>query len=721
MDQNLGASPQIVQQPMPVAGVSGLPSSTDLPSLNAGVVDPNVIPDLAPIVEIGGDASAFANPANNTSNTSNGLPSLDPVLSAMPSAVVSPLLGGDTSAAVSPPVANIVPQTILPSAPPSVPQAAQPTVVNNNVSVLGQTDILQAMVLKGIITTEQVDQVRKAIAMGTKTVEGSLQEDIKIDDELVVQIKAEMAGMEYVDLSEVEFDANILNKISSEQARKDMAIAFAKGTQGLKVAMVDPLDIQKVKYLTAVIGQTVEPVYATAKSVQFVIDNRYGAQVGSEVAQAMEDVSDTGIQLGSAVSEVTDLENASDLANAPVSKIVNMVLEYAIRYKASDVHIEPRESKISVRFRIYGVLAEKLTLPRKLHAAVVSRIKILASLKIDEHRVPQDGRFQVKLDKDQIDLRVSVVPTVYGEKIVMRLLQKGGGAIDLPATGVRGHAFKIFNEALRKTQGIVLVTGPTGSGKTQTLASCLKILNTPEVNIMTLEDPVEIRVDGVNQVQINADVGLTFAKGLRSFLRQDPNVILIGEIRDSETASLAVQAALTGHLVLATLHTNSAATAPSRLLDMEVEPFLLASTMNVVLAQRLVRKICLNCKEAYYADLEVTKAIHKIMDGIKTYDIFKLPNNDPVNPQTPDDDKIVLYRGKGCSKCNDTGYTGRIGIFEALDINEGVSKLMLQRASGGDIQKAALANGMVTMIQDGFMKAIEGITTIEEVMRVQTV
>lgn len=587
----------------------------------------------------------------------------------------------------------------------------------NSNSVMGMTDLVQAVIQKGLMTNEKLVEVNNNISAG-RTVEESLVQ-AGVSEDNVYRTKAEMFNIEYVDVSSLSIDPNILHKLPVDAARKYQAVAIEQTAEGLKVAMVDPLDIQKIKFLGVTTGSNIVPVFSSPAMITYVIDNKYGAEVGAEVQEALAEVGDNS-QIGQVITEVTDLDSSGDLANAPVSKIVNMMLEYSIRYKSSDIHIEPRENKISVRFRIFGVLTEKLTLPKKLHPSVVSRIKILSNLKIDEHRVPQDGRFQVKMGTTAVDLRVSVIPTVYGEKIVMRLLEKGGGAMDLPDTGMRGHALKLYTESLRKTQGIILVTGPTGSGKTQTLASSLKILNTPAVNIMTLEDPVEIRMDGVNQVQVNADVGLTFARGLRAFLRQDPDIIMVGEIRDGETAELAVQAALVGRLVLATLHTNSAAGAIPRLIDMGIEPFLLASTLNITVAQRLVRKICEDCKEAYYADKAIVTEIHKILDGLKgSYDMYKLPNNDAGDLENIEDDKLVLYRGKGCPKCNDTGYQGRLGIFEALDVNEKISKGILQRSSTMDLNRTAIENGMITMVQDGFMKALEGLTTIEEVLRVQ--
>ncbi len=588
-----------------------------------------------------------------------------------------------------------------------------------SISVSGMSNLIDAVVKKGKLDSAKTEEMKKLVVTGNKTMEQALIEQGGVDEDQVYQIKAEMLNIEFIDLTQKDISQDILHKIPQEEARKNLAVPVEQGPNGVKVAMVDPMDLQKTKYLGAMVGGAIEPVLSSPRMINYVIDNQYGAQVGSEVQEALDDITDAGSSgTSEVVRDVTDLSSGG-LANAPVSKIVNMILEYSIRYKSSDIHIEPRENRIAVRFRIYGVLSEKLTLPKKLLSAIVSRIKILADLKIDEHRIPQDGRFQVKLGKKVVDLRVSIVPAVYGEKVVMRLLEKGGGSMQIEDTGMRGYSLKAYKEALQKTEGIILVTGPTGSGKTQTLASSLKILNKEGVNIMTLENPVEIRIDGVNQVQINEEVGLTFAKGLRSFLRQDPDIIMVGEIRDTETAELAVQAALTGHLVLATLHTNSAAGAIPRLIDMGIEPFLLSSTMNIILAQRLVRRICADCKEAYYVDKEMVNEIHKVLDGIN-YDYYKLPNNEEGDPKVIDDDKVALYRGKKCSKCNDTGYTGRVGIFEALIVDEGISKLTVQKAAANEINKAAIAKGMVTMTQDGFMKALEGITSLEEILRVQS-
>lgn len=580
------------------------------------------------------------------------------------------------------------------------------TLPNSTTPANQASNILDMLFEQGKIDANQLSQTKFESINTGKTFEQLAVEKGFIDENDIARLKAERFNIPFVDVTSLTISAELLQKIPQDIARKNLAVAIEETPQGIKVAMSDPLDIQKVKFIQTLIGRSIIPVFASEVGLQGVIDTRYGAQVGAEVAEALEEVEGVvDIKMTSTSDEL-----AQDISNAPVSKIVNMILEYAFKFKASDIHIEPREEKLSVRYRVNGVLSEKLTLPRKLTPSIISRIKILADLKIDEHRIPQDGRFQLKVDTNLIDIRVSIVPTVYGEKVVMRLLERGGGAIPLEKSGLRGSGFKVYTEAIRKTQGIILITGPTGSGKTQTLASTLNILNRPEVNIMTLEDPVEIRISGVNQVQINPDVGLTFAKGLRAFLRQDPNIIMVGEIRDGETADLAIQASLTGHLVLATLHTNSAAGALPRLFDMEIPPYLLASTINVVVGQRLIRKICEHCKEAYIATPEMMAQVQQVLGNIQDYNAMQAVG---------DPNQLELFRGKGCPQCNNTGYSGRSGIFEVMNVSENIGRLVMSKKSSTDIQKQAIDEGMITMLQDGFMKAIEGITTLEEVIRVQ--
>jgi type IV pilus assembly protein PilB len=407
----------------------------------------------------------------------------------------------------------------------------------------------------------------------------------------------------------------------------------------------------------------------------------------------------------------TDLSKLSGevIRDAPITKIVETFLGFAMKARASDIHIEPQEERTRVRYRIDGILYEKLVLPKSVHDAVISRIKILSNLKIDEKRVPQDGRFTFVSDGEEVDLRVSTLPTVHGEKVVMRLLKKNSLIPSLEDLGMRGFALKNLEKAIHVPHGIVLVTGPTGSGKTTTLYSVLHMINTPKVNIMTLEDPVEYQMQGVNQVQINPQAGLTFASGLRSFLRQDPNIIMVGEIRDTETAELAIQASLTGHLVFSTLHTNSAAGALPRIMDMGAEPFLVISSMTLVMAQRVVRRLNDPYKEEYQPPPAVVEDIKKVL-GQSYLDWCKQKGKDP--------DQVTLYRARADRPNTEGEYKGRIGVYEVMPMNEEIGRLVLDRAPASELEKIAVKEGMLFMKHDGYFKALEGMTTIEEVLRV---
>lgn len=586
---------------------------------------------------------------------------------------------------------------------------------NTILNTPGITNILDAVLAKGLINPEQYNAIKFESVNTNKLPEDLLVSHGILSSVDIAKTYSEMRGIDYVDLEDLDISLETLNKIPLETAKSSLSIAFEEGANFFKVAMKDPLDLQKIKYLESLLKKRIQAFYTTEDAIRNIIETKYGAQIDKEVGEAMEEVGDdTLLDLG---ANYKDNVISEDLDKAPIIKIVNMIMDYGINNKASDIHIEPREKKVSVRFRVRGVLSEKLTIPRKLLNPLVSRIKILSNLKIDEHRVPQDGRFQVKSGNNIADVRVSIMPSIYGEKIVMRLLQKSQTVMSLEQVGIRGTSLAKLKDALKRTQGIILVTGPTGSGKTQTLASCLKILNTPEVNVVTLEDPVEIRVDGVNQVQVNPDVGLTFASGLRSFLRQDPDIILVGEIRDSETASLSVQAALVGRLVLSTIHTNSAAGAFIRLIDMGVEPFLLISTVNLIVAQRLVRTLC-DCSEPYEASQEIMSKLHESLDVLNGLNIYD--NEHKLKLHFDRNTSVVnLRKPKGCPKCNNTGYTGRTGIFEALKMSENVSKAIMASASIGQINEIGIKEGMITMVQDGFIKALEGVTTIEEVLRVK--
>jgi type IV pilus assembly protein PilB len=581
-----------------------------------------------------------------------------------------------------------------------------------NISVKGAANLLDALLSKGLITLDQFNSIKFESINSGKTIEQIVVEQNIASEKDIARINAEIRGYSFADLLNMNIDSDTIHVLPQSVAKINKAVVFEVLPNKVKVAMKDPLDLQKIQYLESILNKRVEPFFAAESDINKVIDTRYGAEINKEVTEALEDIKEYDLNKAKREAELADNQDA------PIIRLVNMILDYGIKNKASDIHIEPRETKVAVRFRIRGILTEKLTIPKKLHAAVVTRIKILSNLKIDEHRVPQDGRFPVKTNDVTVDVRVSVMPSIYGEKIVLRLLEKSSGIMKLEETGIRGISYTRLKESLKKTQGLILITGPTGSGKTQTVASCLEIINSPEVNVITLEDPVEIRIEGINQTQVNPEVGLTFATGLRSILRQDPDIIFVGEIRDSETASLAVQAALVGRLVLSTLHTNSAAGVFPRLLDMGVEVFLLISTINVAVGQRLVRTLCNECKEPYKAPEDIVEILHSELDSLNSFTVYG-EDKKPKVRFDKDIKDITLYKPVGCSKCNDSGFVGRIGIFECLEMSDNIRKAVVERKSMSEIQKIAMQEGMITMVQDGFIRALEGVTTIEEVLRVK--
>lgn len=557
--------------------------------------------------------------------------------------------------------------------------------------------ILPILIQKGILTQDTADEIKQtAINTGLTIVEILLKKNLISEDGLFAA-KAQVYNVPFVSLVGLGISPEILTLIPEPVARKYKIIPFEldKTADKLKVAMVDPLDLPTVEFLEQKSAKSIKVYLAKEEEILEKIEEVYSAGLSVEVTEALKDTA-TSENSRPDVSLINKI-----IKEAPVSKIVSTILEYAMRSRASDIHIEPHETRTRVRYRIDGILHERLALPKSVHEAVVSRVKILSDMKIDERRIPQDGRFTFKFGSDEVDLRVSTLPTVHGEKVVIRLLKKTGGIPDLPELGLAATTLKILEAAMARPHGIILVTGPTGSGKTTTLYSVLTRLNTPKVNIVTLEDPVEYEISGLNQVQINPAAGLTFANGIRAFLRQDPNIILVGEIRDSETTALAVQAALTGHLVFSTLHTNDAATAIPRLLDLGAEPFLIVSVLNAVLGQRITRKICTFCKESYIPLPAVTADMKQVLGKL-----------------FPEKKEVQLYRGKGCKECNNTGYLGRVGIFEAVNITPAVSRMIIERATAGQIEDQALSEGMITMKQDGYLKVLNGITTIEEVIRV---
>lgn len=557
--------------------------------------------------------------------------------------------------------------------------------------------ILEFLVKKGLLNSKTADEIKlSSINSGTSVID-ILQQKALVSEESILQAKAQAYHVPYISLSGRGISPEILTLIPEPVAKKYKLVPFEldRQTNRLKVAMTSPLDLPVIEFLEQKSGKSITPFLAKEAEIITKIEEEYSQGLAVEVSAALKE-SEPSIKTIDA-SQIGQI-----IKEAPIAKIVSTVLEYALKGRASDIHIEPQEGRTRVRYRIDGILHEKLALPKTVHEAVVSRIKILSDMKIDERRIPQDGRFNFKLAGDEVDLRVSTLPTVHGEKVVMRLLKKTGGIPDLPDLGFHGPSLKNLEVAITRPHGIILVTGPTGSGKTTTLYSVLSRLNTAKVNIVTLEDPVEYEIVGLSQVQTNPAAGLTFASGLRSFLRQDPNIILVGEIRDTETTNLAIQAALTGHLVFSTLHTNNASTAIPRLLDLGAEPFLIVSVLNAVVAQRITRRICNACKESYTPTQEVQSDIKKVLGKL-------LP---------PDKNEIILYRGKGCAECNNTGYLGRFGIYETIIVSSSIAKLIIERATAEAIEQKAIEEGMINMKQDGYLKVIDGITTIEEVIRV---
>jgi len=560
---------------------------------------------------------------------------------------------------------------------------------------------LDVLVANKIISPEQAQ----------KSEVDSLQKNVPIDEYLVqfsgvsqteiIKAKATVLNIPWVTGESMPVAPQALALIPESLARKYFLIPFElnekEGT--LKVAMADPFDVQTIEFLQKKTNVRIIPTMALKDDIEKTIDVVYTQSLSPNITEALKEFSPTS------VNTVKSEQIGDFIKEAPIAKIVKTILEYAVKGRASDIHIEPQEERTRVRYRIDGMLQEKLSLPKTINDSLISRIKIISGLKIDEKRAPQDGRFNFKMGEDEVDLRVSTLPTVHGEKVVMRLLKKTGGIPTVGDLGLRGPQLKVLEEAMAKPYGIVLVTGPTGSGKSTSLYSMLNRLNKPTVNIVTLEDPVEYQLSGVNQVQINPQAGLTFATGLRAFLRQDPNIILVGEIRDTDTTQLALQAALTGHLVFSTLHTNDAATAIPRLIDLGGEPFLISSVLNAVVAQRIVRRIKDEFKIPYTPEQAVIDNIKEVLGDL-------LPQKYKDDPSS-----IQLFKKADLTNPNE-GYYGRIGIFEVIKISREVEKLIINHSTSNAIQDQAIKEGMITMKQDGYLKALDGMTTLEEVLRV---
>jgi len=539
---------------------------------------------------------------------------------------------------------------------------------------------------------------------------GESEEDIirslrLVSEDDLIKAKAKFLKVPFVDLDSTAFSPEALSLVPESVAQKYKIVAYRFDTKAktLFVTMVNPLDLETLEFLEKKTNLKINAAMSTEKQIDSFIKEKYIREksITSEVNKALDE--------RKAEETVVKKVQENVTVEAPVAKIVSTILEYAIKSRASDVHIEPQEDNVRVRYRIDGILQEKYLLPRNVNDAVVSRIKILSDLKIDEKRVPQDGRFFFSADGNDVDLRVSTLPTTYGEKVVMRLLKKSQKVPSLPDLGLRGLALKNLMNSIQRPHGIIIVCGPTGSGKTTTLYSILDIVATSKVNVVTIEDPVEYQMKGVNQVQVNVQAGLTFASALRSFLRQDPNIIMVGEIRDSETADLAINAALTGHLVFSTLHTNDASGVPPRLLDMGAEPFLLVSSLNCVVGQRVLRRVCKDCVSQSEISPDQEKELKETLGPI--YNLIE-------DKYKKEGKKMMLPKIVGCEKCNNTGYMGRIAIYEVMPVSEKLSKLIIEKAAAAEIQKQAMDEGMLTMKQDGYVKVLEGITTMDEVVRV---
>ena len=518
-----------------------------------------------------------------------------------------------------------------------------------------------------------------------------------VTEEEILQALSTQYDIEYRPHIEFEDADELFISIPPPFLKKNNIVPFYNDKKKIYIAITDVLNIHPFDDLKLMFpGYQFVPVLTTGNEVHRIINNYFDVFKEDTTDNVIENLEESEFEILS--SPISETEDILDMANeAPIIRLVNMIIKQAINDRASDIHIEPYEKDLVVRFRIDGILYNMYSPPKKFQGAVISRIKIMANLNIAENRLPQDGRIQLKVGGKDIDIRVSVFPTFFGERIVLRILNKSDMTFDLESLGFSKKDLDTFNSQIKQTHGIILATGPTGSGKTTTLYSVLQKLNTTDVNILTVEDPIEYQLHGIGQMQVKPRIDLTFANGLRSILRQDPDIIMVGEIRDLETAEIAVQSALTGHLVLSTIHTNDAASGITRLVDMGVEPFLIASSVNAFLAQRLVRTICPHCKETF-------KPSAKMLSEIE------------IKPSQLKNGK--LYRGKGCENCLNTGYLGRVGIYELLPITNDIRKMIMTHADSIEIKEKAMANGMTTLQQDGLQKAIKGITTVEEVLRV---
>ncbi|MDB5171174.1 MAG: Type secretion system protein [Candidatus Saccharibacteria bacterium] len=582
------------------------------------------------------------------------------------------------------------------------------------------------LVSSGMITAERLEEARTAAAKEKQPLFSYMVKNGFINDEQLVKANATITKVPYVNLTSARIEPKILSLLPQDIATRYMAVPLGEIQHKLVVAMLDADNVQAVDFLSNRIGRPLKVYVASETGIRQIL-RQYEARLDTQMdasfvatGMSLEQVKAAELAVGKAdankAQSIPDLE-----ADSPISKALTAILEFAAHNRASDIHIEPLEKELKVRCRVDGILREVMRLPKNTEPALISRIKILANLKIDEHRTPQDGQFSFKVDGKVIDLRIAIAPIVWGEQVVIRLLDKSGTSLNLEAMGYTGRALKTIRKGLGQSNGMILTSGPTGSGKSTSLYALIQEIMDDAVNIVTLEDPVEYKMDGINQIQVNSEVGLTFASGLRSILRQDPDVVMVGEIRDKETAQLAVQAALTGHLVFSTLHTNSAAGILPRLLEMGIEPFLIASTVRTVIGQRLVRKISDVGKQTYESTEVEAAAVQAALRDLlpKTAEDVAAAAEDLGYKSLPLAGQTAYTLSKGTdSPDNPAGYKGRLGLYEVFEVSEAIQSLILKRATSSEIEKVAQAEGMITMRQDGYLKALDGRTTISEINRV---
>jgi type IV pilus assembly protein PilB len=579
---------------------------------------------------------------------------------------------------------------------------------------------LEALLLsEGLVTPSIFDKYHKQVTQTGKPLFVALVEDKVITDEQLTRSIAQVSNVPYVDLSDAQIDQAVLELLPRDVAEHFMAVPLGEVQNRLAVAMLDANNVQAVDYLANKIGHPLKVYMASEEGVRHVL-GQYRTNLEEGVSAAIATAkSEENTPAGK--SKLTLEQNIKAIVqDSPISRALSTILEYAVSNRASDVHIEPLEAALKIRCRIDGVLREIMQLPKSIEPALISRIKILSNLKIDEHRIPQDGQFAIHMAGKDVDLRIAISPVMWGEQVVIRLLDKTGTNFQLEDLGFAGRALRMIRRGIQKPNGLILTSGPTGSGKTTSLYALIQEIKSDKINIVTLEDPVEYKMSGVNQIQVNADVGLTFATGLRSILRQDPNVVMVGEIRDKETADLAVQAALTGHLVFSTLHTNSAAGILPRLLDMGIEPFLIASTVNVIIGQRLVRRVT-DEHETYKSNEIETQNINETVGMLLPKDRTNIHrvSEDLGYKDLPLADQKAYTLVKGVDTPQTPGgYKGRVGLYEVMEVTEDIQNLIIKHATSNEIQKQAIAQGMIPMRQDGYLKALTGLTTLEEVNRV---